>query len=282
MSLAFGSLFAGSGGFDIGLERAGMTCKWQVEINKHAIKVLAKHWPNVKRHDDVKTFEPDDSEDWYVDVICGGDPCPFRSQARTIHGTKSEDLWPHYLEVVRRMRPIWVLREHVPASDTDECAAMLADAGYSVVVVEMDGSEITGQSRQREYLCGVLASSGICPIQVFSERECDPRNPQPRRKAKEVAACLTTKPLRYDTCDNYVLDRGLGMRVLDSVERERLQGFHDGWTDCVSEAQRGRLMGNALITHKAEWLGRRIVEYHRMITEELCRPNQPTKTDSIS
>ena len=50
----FGSLFAGIGGFDLGLERAGMTCKWQVEINSYCLKVLEKHWPNVKRYKDVR------------------------------------------------------------------------------------------------------------------------------------------------------------------------------------------------------------------------------------
>ena len=41
MSLTFGSLFAGIGGFDLGFERDGWQCKWQVEINEHANKVLA-------------------------------------------------------------------------------------------------------------------------------------------------------------------------------------------------------------------------------------------------
>ena len=52
--MAFGSLFAGIGGFDLGLERAGMECKWQVELDDFCNKVLEKHWPNVPRYEDVR------------------------------------------------------------------------------------------------------------------------------------------------------------------------------------------------------------------------------------
>ena len=47
--VTFGSLFAGFGGFDLGLERAGMKCQWQVENDEFCQKVLAKHWPAVQR-----------------------------------------------------------------------------------------------------------------------------------------------------------------------------------------------------------------------------------------
>jgi site-specific DNA-cytosine methylase len=79
--VTFGSLFAGIGGFDLGFERAGMTCKWQVEIDPYCQRVLAKHWPDVRRHDDVRTFPPTDADEWRVDVICGGFPCQDISDA---------------------------------------------------------------------------------------------------------------------------------------------------------------------------------------------------------
>lgn len=51
--MTFGSLFAGIGGIDLGLERAGMECRWQVEIDPFCQKVLAKHWPKLKRYGDI-------------------------------------------------------------------------------------------------------------------------------------------------------------------------------------------------------------------------------------
>ncbi len=49
-----GSLFAGIGGFDLGLQRAGMEIVWQVETDDYCNKVLAKHWPEVKRYGDIR------------------------------------------------------------------------------------------------------------------------------------------------------------------------------------------------------------------------------------
>lgn len=41
--MTFGSLFAGIGGIDLGLERAGLSCRFQVEIDPFCRQVLAKH-----------------------------------------------------------------------------------------------------------------------------------------------------------------------------------------------------------------------------------------------
>lgn len=52
--LTFGSLFAGIGGIDLGLERAGWTGRWQVEWDDWCQRVLAKHWPDVPRVGDIR------------------------------------------------------------------------------------------------------------------------------------------------------------------------------------------------------------------------------------
>lgn len=54
--MKLGSLFSGGGGMDLGFERSGMRCVWQVENNPFALKVLTRHWPKVPKHTDILTF----------------------------------------------------------------------------------------------------------------------------------------------------------------------------------------------------------------------------------
>ena len=70
-----GSLFSGIGGLELGLERAGMEIRWQVENDPYCIKVLEKHWPHVRRHEDITTFAREGVQPGVsVDLICGGFP----------------------------------------------------------------------------------------------------------------------------------------------------------------------------------------------------------------
>ncbi len=113
--MRFGSLFSGIGGLDLGLERAGMECVWQSEIDPYASRVLAKHWPNIPNLGDINGIE------WNrvppVDVICGGFPCQDLSYAGLgagMDGARS-GLWSHYARLVGELRPAYVLVENVAA-----------------------------------------------------------------------------------------------------------------------------------------------------------------------
>jgi len=108
----FGSLFAGIGGIDLGLERAGWTCRWQVEWDEYCQHVLAKHWPDVPRYGDITGV------DWAgverVDLLAGGFPCqPVSSAGRKLAQADERWLWPEFLRAVRALRPAVVLVENV-------------------------------------------------------------------------------------------------------------------------------------------------------------------------
>ena len=57
-----GSLFSGIGVADLAFGNAGITVKFQCEINPKAISVLTHHWPDVERFTDVKEIGTCQSE----------------------------------------------------------------------------------------------------------------------------------------------------------------------------------------------------------------------------
>jgi len=130
--LTVGSLFSGIGGLDLGLERAGMEVIWQVENDPYCNKVLAKHWPEVKRYGDIKDI--DWSEVERPDLVCGGFPCQPVSVAGKRLGTEDERwLWPEFRRCLRGVGPRFVFVENVPgllAGGMGDVLGDLAGLGY--------------------------------------------------------------------------------------------------------------------------------------------------------
>lgn len=129
-----GSLFSGIGGFDLGLQRAGMEIAWQVEIDPFCCKVLEKHWPEVKRYGDIKAVNGAELEP--VDLICGGFPCqPFSCAGKQRGKEDDRYLWPEMLRIIKEIRPRWVIGENVPGiinMALDQVLSDLEEAGYGV------------------------------------------------------------------------------------------------------------------------------------------------------
>jgi len=102
--ITFGSLFSGAGGFDIGLERAGMQCKFQVEWDSYCQQVLQYHWSDVPKWTDVQEVNGADLPP--VDVIAWGSPCQDLSNQGNragLDGNKSS-MFFEGIRIIKEMR----------------------------------------------------------------------------------------------------------------------------------------------------------------------------------
>ena len=128
-------LFAGIGGFSLGLERTGgFETIGFCELDKKAQAVLKKHWPEVPIYDDVTKLTKDDIHGT-VDVITGGFPCQDISLAGKgagLEGARS-GLWWEYHRLIKELQPKWVIAENVSALRSrglDQVLRSLSEIGY--------------------------------------------------------------------------------------------------------------------------------------------------------
>lgn len=139
MKPTFGSLFAGVGGFDMGMEQAGWECLFQVEWDKNCQHILNRHWPDVPKWGDVSTVSG--TEIPPVDCIIFGSPCQDLSVAGKRAGLEGErsGLFHEAVRIIKEMRdvtngafPRWAIWENV-------AGALSSNAGrdFATVINEM-------------------------------------------------------------------------------------------------------------------------------------------------
>ena len=198
--MTLGSLFAGVGGFDLGFERAGMECRWQVEINPFRRAVLATHWPKVERHEDITKCGASNLA--RVDCITAGVPCQDWSVAGRragLEGSRS-GLFFEFARILRDLRPTWFVFENVPGlfssnggRDFAEVQRVLmVECGYGISWRVLN-SQFFGvaQRRCRVYIVGHLGKP--CPGEILFEEASRNGNPETGKEARaEVAATVTS------------------------------------------------------------------------------------------
>lgn len=248
-------------------EKAGFKTVLQVEPDRACLRVLEREWPDVQRIKTIQELIKKLMEGEYADIsitlVSGGDPCPIRSRARGNRPTKHADLSGYFLAVVGRMRPRWILRENVPASDVIDFKTGLDVLGYRTIIVTTNAAAYTGQNRIREIIVGCIESPGSCRFIKLFERYSRSRNIEKMHKKAEGYPCLTTHAYRYDPRDGYIWDGQGALRVADNEERERLAGFPVGWLDGLFRATVARLTGNAVVSAGVEPILKVIAEIER-------------------
>jgi len=195
----FGSLFAGVGGFDVALERAGWRCRWQVERDREAQRVLAAHFPGVPVHADVTTVDPADLAP--VDLVCGGWPCQDLSVAGRragLAGARS-GLWHEVVRCLAGLRPRWFVGENVPgllsSQGGEDFATVLSDLGrlgYGYAYRVLDAQHFgLAQRRKRVFLVGCLGDGPRAAAVLLEPEGVRRDSPAGAAARADVASALT-------------------------------------------------------------------------------------------
>ena len=246
--MKIGSLFAGIGGLELGLERALPNARtiWQVEIDSFCREILAKHWPHASRYDDIR--ETESSALARVDLICGGFPCQDISVAGRGGGLAGErsGLWRDFARIVGDLYPRFVVVENVahgrgrwlPFVRRDLCFL-----GYRTRAVQVSASDV-GAPHRRERVF-VIANADRESLRVKSERLTARRSRGVRGQGKGIA-----------------LDDGSARNVAGAsrwAARPALLRVDDGLSDRLVRA-RERAIGNAVSPAVSEVIGRMVRE----------------------
>ena len=236
--MRFGSLFSGIGGLDLGLERAGLGCVWQSEIEEHASLVLQKHWPDVPNLGDITQIE------WEsvgrVDLICGGYPCqPFSTAGLGLGDADSRYLWPYFASALSVIRPRFALLENVSRHlrlGFDAVLSDLAELGYDATWSVVSACSLGAPHMRRRLFCLAHPPSFRWGGWGSQEQEAQPRESE----GSGVES--------FWTAVRQPEDIGMAHGVPTKVDRCRMKEY-----------------GNAVVPQVAEFVGRQIMAVDNLV-----------------
>ncbi|MEE3716977.1 DNA cytosine methyltransferase [Tumidithrix elongata RA019] len=138
-------LFSGIGGFSLAAHALGIRTTQFVEINAHCCHILAKKFPKVPIHHDIRSFHPVSGQ---FDLVTGGSPCQDLSLAgkRTGIRGKRSSLWFEMLRVIDEAKPKFVIWENVKGAvytgGLPEVLRGLCRCGYRFDVEILSAAEV--------------------------------------------------------------------------------------------------------------------------------------------
>jgi hypothetical protein len=224
----FGSLFAGIGGVDLGLERAGWECRWQVEIDPFCRHVLEHHWPDVPRYGDIRELDWNGVE--RVDLLAGGFPA-----SRSVPPVNDDDWTTIVGYGPSSPEPFASFAPHTYSWRTSQGSLWGEEWGHSLEVWPSSGMTRSGRAflRQPSVPRTFAIAFGSSPTPTLW--------PTPRAQNGEGRnSRLWLRETGPQNLENAMAtaDPSLVGGSLNPAWVEWLMGFPLGWTDCEHLATR--------------------------------------------
>jgi DNA (cytosine-5)-methyltransferase 1 len=195
------SAFAGVGGFDLALSRAGINVTAAIEIDDRARGVLRQHFPATSLFSDIREvtgeqllstgFNPESG------VLAGGWPCQGHSVAGLREGLDDDrsGLFGELVRLARELRPRWLFFENVfgllssrGGRDMGRVLRALVEVGYGVSWRLLDAQGFGVPQRRRRVLFVGHLGDWAGPEQVLLECASGLRDLEARRAARKEAA----------------------------------------------------------------------------------------------
>ena len=272
------SLFDGISCGHIALDKAGIPINkyYASEIDKYAIKVTNKNYPETINLGDVTTVSGELFTE-KIDLLIGGSPCQGFSQAgkmKNFDDPRSKLFW-EYVRILQEVKPKYFLLENVVMKQ--EWQDIISEA-LGVKPIMIDSSLTSAATRKRLYWTNIPGVGqpedlGITfgdirerDVQEGSIYYTDKGLDWIRRHEKRTGKTLRIigdsdkmQMLEASMYKKYSSQRFVGiedthgLRYITVTECERCMNVPDGYTDCCSNTQRYKQLGNGwevnTITH---------------------------------
>lgn len=260
------SLFDGISCGQLALQRAGIKYDnyFASEIDKHAIKVTQKNFPNTIQLGDVTKIKASDLP--HIDLLIGGSPCQSLSALGDGTGLNGKSgLFFHYLRLREETKAKKFLLENVVPKKSEWLNEMNRHVGCAGI--KINSNYFLPQSRNRMYWTNIdypyplitntkvlynLLETINYPSKYYQSDSWNiwwkkNRDFQLKKKYSSIdvyeSICLTAR-MYASWNGQFVVGEGGRIRRLTPIECERLQGVPDNYTDCINDNERYKALGN--------------------------------------
>lgn len=258
------SLFDGISCGRVALQRANIPVKkyYASEIDKYAIQVTQKNWPDTIQLGDVKNVWARNLPK--IDLLIGGSPCQDLSIAKNdregLKGKRSGLFW-HYVRLLRTCKPKWFLLENVASMPKEAKEIITREMGVEPILI--NSALVSAQQRKRLYWTNIPnitqpEDKGIVLKDILENSEIKEQvlyNRYNQSTMYEKSSSLGTNP----QCSTAKTGQVVVMRVPEATKKgytEIMPGDCADLTQMSSKTRRGRSMkekSNCLMANEPQF-----------------------------